>query len=129
MTPPSSTADSNIRRAVATLGLALLVFVATACGSRSSEGGPEQPTFDFVIPAGAGERIDAGEPLEILPAELVAELDETIQIVNEDDRAHLVGPWFVGAGETLRQRFNVAGVFTGSCSVHPSGGFTVTVNS
>ncbi len=119
-----------LNSAIVAIGVAVIVILLTGCGGRiSSESeGPEQPTFDFVIPAGSGDRIDDGQPLEILPAELVAELDETIQIVNEDDRAHQVGPWFVGPGETLRQRFNVAGVFTGSCSVHPSGGFTVTVS-
>ncbi len=108
---------------------ALSVLFVASCGGDAGSVGPEQPTFDFVIPAGAGDRIDAGEPLEILPRELVAELNETIQIVNEDDEAHLLGPWFLGPGETLRQRFNVAGVFEGACSVHPSGDFTVIVNA
>ncbi|MEP1125336.1 MAG: hypothetical protein ABJH68_15740 [Ilumatobacter sp.] len=116
-------------RIVTVAALVLAGVVGTSCGTDSGEGGAEQPTFDYVIPAGTGDRIDAGEPLVILPSELVANLDETIQIVNHDDRAHLVGPWFVGAGETLRQRFNVAGVFAGGCSVHPSGEFTVTVNA
>ncbi len=118
-----------VRIAMMSVAVMLGGVVGTACGTDSGEAGREQPTFDYVIPAGAGDRIDAGEPLDILPGELIADLDETIQIVNHDDRAHLVGPWFVGAGETLRQRFNVAGVFAGDCSIHPSGEFTVTVNA
>ena len=50
-----------------------------------------------------------------------------IEIENEDDRGHLVGPFFVGAGETLRQRFSSPGEFTGECTVHPSGQITLTV--
>jgi hypothetical protein len=46
---------------------------------------------------------------------------ETIRIVNEDDRGHNVGPWFVGANETLNQEFSSAGEFEGVCTVHPSG--------
>ncbi len=118
-----------LQRAGALLGLALLVMLGTGCGLGSNEAGPEQATFAYVIPSGAGERIDNGEPLDILPRELVADLDETIEIVNHDSQAHLIGPWFVGAGETLRQRFTVAGVFDGACSVHPSGDFTVIVNA
>lgn len=72
--------------------------------------------------------MDEGEPLDILPAAIVADLNETIQIVNNDDERHVLGPWSVGPGETLRQRFNVAGVFAGDCSIHESGEFTVTVN-
>jgi hypothetical protein len=47
--------------------------------------------------------------------------------VNEDDRGHLVGPFFVGKGETLRQRFADTGTFVGRCSVHPSGEILLNV--
>lgn len=120
---------ARFRRAAAVFGVAALAFVGTGCGVSDGGAAPEQPTYDYVIPAGAADRIDAGEPLDILPRELVANLNETIQIVNNDDEAHLLGPWFVGAGETLRQRFTTAGVFDGECSVHPSGAFTVVVNA
>ncbi len=114
-------------------GIVFALMVALALALAGCGGGEEQrstdPTFSYVIPAGAGERIEAGEPLDILPRELVAELNETIQIVNNDDQAHALGAWFVGPGETLRQRFTTAGVFEGACSVHPSGNFTVVVNA
>lgn len=105
--------------------LASLALLLGACGG--DDGGAEQPTFSYVIPAGAGVDIENGKPLDILPAQIDAKLNETIQIVNNDDRAHLLGPWYVGAGETLRQRFTEPGVFDGECSVHPSGEFTVVV--
>jgi hypothetical protein len=108
--------------------LTLLVAGLAGCGSDDT-GGPEQPTFSFVIPAGAGDDIENGKPLDILPRELIAQLNETIQIVNNDDQAHFLGPWFVGPGETLRQRFTEAGVFEGACTVHPSGEFTVVVEA
>lgn len=114
------------RRVVA---IVLLAVVATGCGAAADDGEPEEPTFSFVIPAGSGDRIDRGEPLDILPRELVAQLDETIMIANEDDEAHILGPWFVGPGETLRQRFTTAGVFDGACTVHPNGEFTVVVEA
>lgn len=85
--------------------------------------------YDYVIPAGAGEALDRGTPLSILPARLDATVGQTIQIVNEDDRGHLVGPWFVGAGETLRQTFASPGEFTGDCSVHPSGQIRVIISA
>lgn len=85
------------------------------------DGDPGDADYRYVIPFGAGEALDAGEPLEILPATLEVQVGETIEIVNEDDRGHLVGPFFVGEGETLRQRFASPGEFIGMCSVHPSG--------
>jgi hypothetical protein len=106
--------------------LAFLGLMLTGCGSPTTAG-PEQPTYSYVIPVGAGADIEAGKPLDILPRQISADLNETIQIVNNDDRPHVLGAWFVGPGETLRQRFVTPGVFGGSCSVHPSGEFTVTV--
>jgi plastocyanin len=82
----------------------------------------------FTIPAGAGERIDAGEALAILPAEMDVRVGQVIRIVNEDDRGHLVGPFFVGAGETLVQRFSSPGEFVGECTVHPSGRLVLRVS-
>lgn len=85
--------------------------------------------YNFMIPAGSGARIDAGEQLEIIPAELVVRVGESIRIVNEDDRGHVVGIFYVGAGETLVQSFTSPGELSGDCSVHPSGQFTLRVLS
>ena len=88
-----------------------------------------EATYEYTIPFGAGEALDAGTPLEILPAELVTTVGETIRIVNEDDRGHNVGPWFVGANETLNQQFTSAGDFEGVCTVHPSGQLILVVEA
>ena len=85
--------------------------------------------YDYTIPVGAGLALDAGTPLEILPGTFDARVGQTIQIVNQDDRGHLVGPWFVGAGETMRQTFKTPGEFIGECTVHPSGQIVVTVSA
>lgn len=122
---------------LAGLVLALGAPFAVACGSDDDtatpavESGDEAAaaTYEYVIPVGAGEALDAGEPLEILPAELEVQVGETIRIVNEDDRGHTVGPFFVGANETLTQRFSSPGEFVGVCTVHPSGEIVLTVNA
>ena len=85
--------------------------------------------YDCTIPVGAGLALDAGTPLEILPDNFNARVGQTIQITNNDDRGHLVGPWFVGAGETMRQTFKTPGEFIGQCTVHPSGQIIVTVSA
>ena len=123
---PASTGRTAGRRLV----ISVFVLVAVAAGCAPGDGAAvEQPTFSFVIPAGSDDRIERGETLDILPRELVAQLDETIVITNQDDEAHLLGPWFLGPGETLRQRFTTPGVFEDACSVHPEGRFTVVVEA
>lgn len=89
--------------------------------------GADDATYVYTIPAGAGEAIDAGEPLTILPRSLTTTVGQTIKIVNEDNRGHTVGPWFVGANETLRQEFTTPGSYEGLCTVHPSGEFILQV--
>lgn len=84
--------------------------------------------YEYVIPVGAGLAIDRGEGLDIFPAQLDTRVGETIRIVNHDDRGHLVGPFFVGASETLTQRFSAAGEFVGECTVHPSGQVKMVVS-
>jgi plastocyanin len=124
----------GVARAVV-IGLAASLAV-TACGN----GDTDQPateavaesddvTLEYVIPAGAGEALDAGTPLEILPAELEVDVGDTIRIENQDDRGHTVGPFFVGANETLTQRFSTPGEFEGVCTVHPSGQLVLIVNA
>ena len=113
---------------ISILLVGIVGLAAAGCGG-SDDAGPEEPTYSFLIPAGSADRIEQGETLDILPRELVAQLNETVIIVNEDDEAHILGPWFVGPGETLRQRFTTEGVFEDSCSVHPSGRFTVVVEA
>jgi plastocyanin len=111
-------------------------LLLVACGSDSSSEpaaeaieGVDAATYEFVIPVGAGEALDAGTPLEILPGELDVRVGETIRIVNEDDRGHTVGPFFVGANETLTQRFSSPGEFVGVCTVHPSGQIVLVVEA
>jgi len=125
-----------MKRSVQILLVTLAVAVAASCSSDSDadpgfgvESGNEAATYAYTIPLGAGEALDAGTPLEILPGTLEATVGETIEIVNLDDRGHNVGPWFVGANETIRQEFTSAGTFEGVCTVHPSGELVLRVEA
>lgn len=115
------------------MALAIVVVMVSACGEsvgfRTDEasGVEFEPTLTFVIPEGAGEAYDAGTPLEILPARLEVSIGDSIEIRNDDDRGHLIGPFFVAADETLRQTFASAGEFIGDCTVHSSGEIVVVV--
>lgn len=81
----------------------------------------------YVIPEGTADRITAGETVEILPARLVVRVGEVIRVVNEDDTGHFVGIFYVGAGETVTQRFASPGDFSGFCTIHPSGQISLHV--
>lgn len=138
----SSTSRSSMS-AVQVVALVVLVPIvlvgAYLIGVRSS--GDESPSgiditnaddateyqHDYLIPLGTADRIAAGEQIDIVPAELVVEVGDALRIVNADASDHVVGVFFVAAGETLTQRFNSEAVLEGECSVHSSGGFTLRV--
>ena len=129
--------------------LALLVvvpaLVMVGCGSESDsdDGGasggaapelevvdpddPEGHDYEYVIPFGTGRRLDGGEKIEIVPAELEVLVGEKIRIVNEDVRGAAVGIFWVPAERTVAMEFTTPGTLTGECDVHPSGVFTINV--
>lgn len=85
--------------------------------------------WSYSIPEGTGALLDRGESVEILPARIEARVGQVIRIVNDDDRGYLLGPFYVGAHETLMQRFTSPGTFEGACAVHPSGNIVLEVSA
>lgn len=74
----------------------------------------------IVIPAGTGAQLEAGQDPGLIPAEIHLRLSEQniLIIANEDSVDHTVGPFFVLAGESIRQEFARPAVFEGACSIH-----------
>ncbi|MCB0992209.1 MAG: hypothetical protein R2770_19845 [Acidimicrobiales bacterium] len=117
---------------------AMLMFVAAllslamvgSCADSSDNSNDAMPPADYnyLIPAGYGELLETGEAPEVFPASLDVVLGEEIEIVNEDDRGHVIGPFYVGANERIRHTFSVPGIYSGSCSVHESGQVVLTVH-
>ncbi len=120
--------------------LVIILVVGRGLGYDDSEDGGSVATVDlssasdetefehdFVIPAGTGDRIAAGEVVDIVPGELTVHVGDALRIVNNDDEGHQVGVFYVGAGETLTQRFNSPGTLSDECDVHSSGAFTLIV--
>ena len=114
--------------------LALPLVGMTACGSDNeeplivSDAEAIDADYEYRIPAGTWDRINSGDAVEILPARLDVEVGEVIRIVNEDSEGHFVGIFYVGAGETVTQRFASEGEFHGQCTVHPSGEISLVVH-
>lgn len=79
------------------------------------------------VPPGTAARIDAGEQVELIPRVLEVAVGDTIEIRNHDSAPHEVGPYYVAAGQTVRQTFMSPGEIVGMCSLHPSGEVTIIV--
>lgn len=116
-------------------GVAIAVFVVLLLGvvavvallALRGGGGDGAETVTFVVDPGTGERLDAGEVVELMPAEVRLDVGDTIVIRNDDDRDHVVGPYFVRSGETLQQTYTRAQVLVGECQLSGEGELRVVV--
>jgi len=104
---------------------AALLALGTGLWMLARDTGPT--THTYVVAAGSGERLDAGEDLELFPRRLEVVVGDRLVIRNEDARVHTVGPYTVGPGETFRTTFARAGTFRGLCTLHPEGTTTIVV--
>lgn len=109
----------------ALLGLVLVASVTALVlavqGQRSSE------VIRVEVAAGTADRIEAGEQVELLPPTLEVSVGDRLEIVNDDDVTHQVGPYTVAPSQTLRQSFTSPGTLEGACTLHPSGAIRIVV--
>lgn len=115
--------------------VALAVLGAAACSGDGPVTGPRVPVttvpgpydYEYVIPAGTGAMIDSGARPAVFPTSLDVRVGETIRLVNNDDRGHTMGTFYVLANSTLVYRFSTPGTFIGDCSLNPDEDFVLTV--
>ena len=96
----------GIALALIALAGAIIAVVAVVSGGDEPEfqtiANSEDADYEYIIPLGAGAKIEAGESINIIPAELMVRVGESLRIINDDDRGHVVGVFFVGAGVAVK---------------------------
>jgi hypothetical protein len=73
----------------------------------------------IVIPQGTQTMMRTGQGEDVIPSEIRLSLNgqRTLVIRNDDIADHTVGPFFVRAGETIRQKFTRAAEYVGTCTI------------
>jgi hypothetical protein len=107
-----SAARTGVVLAVAVV-VSVLAFVVGTMLITSGE------TVTYVIPAGTGAAVDAGEPVEVIPARVELSVGDTLQLINEDTRPHVIGPWTVMPGTEFSFTFDEPADFSAQCTTHP----------
>jgi plastocyanin len=100
---------------------------APAVSSTTTADAVAPESYSYSIPTGTGQKIEAGEYVEVLPARLDVKVGDHITIENNDAQDHIVGPFFVAANDTLEHTFVSPGSFSGACSAHSEGEILVVV--
>jgi hypothetical protein len=68
---------------------------------------------------------------DVIPADIRLNLSgQHVLVIRNDDIAdHTVGPFFVRAGETIRQNFTQAAVFQGTCTIRHNADINIVVEA
>ena len=116
-TTPDAPSSGNRRGLIAAfvLGAVVLAVAGFIVATVAINSGT---TFAVVIPPGTGEAIDAGEPVDAVPSVIELKVGDTLEIVNNDTRPHVLGPWTVLPGEEVTYTFDQAEDFSAACSAH-----------
>ncbi|MGB1502257.1 MAG: hypothetical protein ACPHAQ_00925, partial [Ilumatobacteraceae bacterium] len=76
----------GIALALIALAGAIIAVVAVVSGGDEPEfqtiANSEDADYEYIIPLGAGAKIEAGESINIIPAELVVRVGESLRIIN-----------------------------------------------
>ncbi len=73
-------------------------------------------TIQLVIPAGTAKKVQAGEPVPSIPAEMVFVLGDVLEVKNEDNVSHQLGPIWVPPGSTGSLKMELASNLAYHCS-------------
>jgi len=115
----ASPADEGPRlgRTAVIVAVALLATVGAFVAGVVLLGSSNEVTI--TIPAGTGAAVAAGEDVDAVPSLIEVSVGDTLVLVNDDSRPHVVGPWTVLPGAEFRYSFAEAQDFSGACSAHP----------
>jgi len=103
------------------VGVALLIVVFAGRSDR------DPVTYRYVIPAGTGDRIAAGEQVEIVPSRLVVHVGDRLLLRNRDDVQHHMGPLVVDPNGLLSMSFSDEGTIEGVCTLNQAGSARIIV--
>ena len=89
---------------------------------------PEKEMW-IVIPQGTLQMMRTGQGMDVIPYEIHLSLtgQNTLVIRNDDIADHTVGPFFVRAGETIRQQFTRAAEYVGKCTINHGAELSIIV--
>jgi len=109
------------------LAVVLMVGIAVAIVVAMQDSAPTRATYEVaavsdgadyevVIPPGTAALAAGGQNVEFFPEGFTMKVGETLRIRNIDNASATLGPFVIGPGETLTQRFTQPGDIEGYCS-------------
>lgn len=107
------------RRSLVLLGVVVFVgaWTGISCAGPTSTVAPTGVVYKVVVPAGTYEKVVRGGLVDLLPPIINAHVGDEFVVVNEDKVTHIIGPFSIRPGETLRHIWATPAVIQGKCTV------------
>lgn len=119
---------TGISRFAFAIATVLNIGLITSCSQPSVKIiEPTGVVTSYVVPAGTNLRVLRGEIVQIIPRKLEVHVGDEIIIENQDDVLHMIGPFNVRPGETLRHVWAIVGTIEGDCTFIPGQKVTIHV--
>ena len=110
------------------LTIVIGIGLITSCGQSNVRVVEPTGVIDrYVVVAGTYQRVLRGEIVQIIPRTLEVHVGDEIIIENQDNVTHMIGPFNVRSGETLRHVWASAGTIEGDCTFIPDQKVTIRV--
>nr|PZN58525.1 MAG: hypothetical protein DIU68_01890 [Chloroflexota bacterium] len=94
---------------------------------------PHDPLQEYriIIPQGTHAEMISGHGEDLIPEEVHLSLSgqHVLVIQNDDIAHHTVGPFFIRAGETIRQEFRRPALYQGGCSIRHGAEVSIIVDA
>ena len=119
---------ARIAKFASLLAIILGVGLITSCGQSDVRVVEPTGVVDrYVVASGTYQRVMRGEIVQIIPRKLEVHVGDEIIIENQDNITHMIGPFTVRAGETLRHVWASTGTIEGDCTFIPDQKVTIRV--
>lgn len=118
-------AARRLRKALVAALAAVALAAVAGCGGDTSD--EEGRVVEIVVPLGTQERLDRGEDVVVMPAELRFEVGDTLLIRNEDVVDQSVGPYEVRAGQEFELSYGAPGRYEGMCPLSEGDTYEIVI--
>ena len=125
----ASIADIARKAVRAVMATTLILTLGMAAASCDRDGGASATgrVTEIIIPAGTQDKLDRGEPVNVMPAELYFKIGDVLRIRNDDSVDQVAGPFRVEAGKRFELTFGATGEYGGYCSLSGGGGYKIVI--
>ncbi len=119
-------AERALRAVMVTALILTLGMTAASCGGDGRTTAKGQVT-EIVIPEGTQAKLDRGELVNVMPAELYFKVGDVIRIRNDDSVDQFAGPFRVQAETQFELKFGSPGQYGGYCSLSGGADYKIVI--